>query len=174
MALAQLAVHTIISGNSSNDPGGGIENHGTANVKSSLIALNSAESGADGSGTFVSQVYNVVNKTDGTTGFTQPTDQTGTIAMPLDPRHDPNGLQNNGGPTQTIALLANSPAINHGAPDSPPQDQRGYGRAGVPDVRAFEFGRVLQEEANVMISTVMAILTTCFITRAREPRLFGI
>jgi len=102
--------------------------------------LNSAPSGPDGSGTFASQGYNLVGKADGTTGFTQPTDQTGTIANPLDARLDPAGLQNNGGPTQTVGLLANSPAINRGDPAAPPQDQRGYGRVGVPDVGAFEFG----------------------------------
>ena len=51
---------------------------------------------------------------DGSTGFTEPTDQTGTVASPLDPKLDPNGLQNNGGPTQTIALLWGSPAIDKG------------------------------------------------------------
>jgi hypothetical protein len=47
---------------------------------------------------------------------------------------DPAGLANNGGPTQTIALLAGSPAINGGDPEvcaNPPVDgldQRGYVR----------------------------------------------
>ena len=39
----------------------------------------------------------------------------------------------------THALQSGSPAINRGDPAAPPQDQRGYGRAGVPDVGAFEF-----------------------------------
>ena len=35
--------------------------------------------------------------------------QTGrTIAEPLDPKLDPNGLQDNGGPTKTIAVLVGS------------------------------------------------------------------
>ena len=45
-------------------------------------------------------------------------------------------------PTLTHALQAGSPAINRGDPAAPPQDQRGYGRAGVPDVGAFEHGGV--------------------------------
>jgi predicted outer membrane repeat protein len=56
---------------------------------------------------------------------------------------DPNGLQNNGGPTQTIALLPTSPAIDAGdASLAPSTDQRGYPRPdpGVPepDIGAFE------------------------------------
>ncbi|MGK7911177.1 MAG: choice-of-anchor Q domain-containing protein, partial [Synechococcus sp.] len=56
---------------------------------------------------------------------------------------DPVGLQDNGGPTPTIALLPNSPAINAG--DNPLgliNDQRGTGFSrvvgGKPDIGAFE------------------------------------
>ena len=52
-------------------------------------------------------------------------------------------LANNGGPTQTIALLSNSPAINAGDNAfAPLTDQRGYGRNGVSDIGAFEFNGV--------------------------------
>ena len=53
-----------------------------------------------------------------------------------DPRLDPAGLVDNGGPTQTIALLAGSPAIDAGDPavcaDPPVNslDQRGFVRPG--------------------------------------------
>jgi CSLREA domain-containing protein len=57
-----------------------------------------------------------------------------------DPKLDPAGLQDNGGPTPTIALLAQSPAINAGtAEGAPPLDQRGFGRIGPVDIGAFEF-----------------------------------
>jgi Fibronectin type III domain/FG-GAP repeat len=64
------------------------------------------------------------------------------------PGLDPNGLQNNGGPTQTIALTSGSPAINNGtnsvlaSPDYLTTDQRGYSRlAGAyVDIGAYEFG----------------------------------
>ena len=45
----------------------------------------------------------------------------------------------NGGPTQTFALLAGSPAINTGQTGAP-GDQRGYPRIGMTDIGAFEFG----------------------------------
>ena len=61
---------------------------------------------------------------------TQPID--GTLSgsgnlTPVDPLLDPNGLQNNGGPTLTIALEALSPAINAGTnPENLIADQRGF------------------------------------------------
>jgi hypothetical protein len=115
------------------------------NARNIIIAKNTAVlSGPDVFGTFASQGYNLIGKTDGSTGFTQPTDHTGTIASPLDPKLDPNGLQNNGGPTKTIALLFGSPAID-AADDAnaPPRDQRGYVRPDVADIGAFEFGGLI-------------------------------
>jgi hypothetical protein len=67
----------------------------------------------------------------------------------VDPLLDPNGLQDNGGPTQTIALMPGSPAINAGdnalavdADEIPLAfDQRGPGFprfVGTVDIGAFE------------------------------------
>jgi hypothetical protein len=61
-----------------------------------------------------------------------------------DPMLDGAGLQNNGGPTQTIALLAGSAAINAGNDaNAPARDQRYFLRNGVSDIGAFEFGGAL-------------------------------
>jgi len=50
-------------------------------------------------------------------------------------------LANNGGGTQTLALLVGSPAINKGdAATCRTTDQRGYARVGVCDMGAFEYG----------------------------------
>jgi CSLREA domain-containing protein len=50
-------------------------------------------------------------------------------------------LQNNGGSTQTHALLPGSPAIDAGAATgAPARDQRNYIRPDAPDIGAFEFG----------------------------------
>lgn len=52
-------------------------------------------------------------------------------------------LAYNGGPTQTHALLPDSPAINAGNDSfAPLLDQRGFGRSGVSDIGAFEFSGV--------------------------------
>ena len=108
--------------------GGGIAAvQGTFNVKSSIIALNTSGSVPDAFGAITSLGFNVVGKTDGSTGFTAVTDQRGTIASPLNPMLDPAGPQNNGGPTRTIALLSNSPAIDKGTSSGLTNDQRGAG-----------------------------------------------
>src|SRR4029077_14321640 len=47
----------------------------------------------------------------------------------------------NGGPTKTCSIDSNSPAVNAGNDvNAPVTDQRGYLRAGVSDIGAFEFG----------------------------------
>jgi len=68
----------------------------------------------------------------------------------MNPDLDPRLLQNNGGPTPTIALLADSPAIDAIAigdcvdqnKNPVKNDQRGFGRPAGPacDMGAFEFG----------------------------------
>jgi hypothetical protein len=136
--------NSTISNNSGSTGGGGIWNiqpdQGIVQVKSSIIAQNA---GGDVGGVFSSQGFNLVGNTDGGFGFTAPTDQTGTGVLPLDPKLDPNGLQDNGGPTLTIALLPDSPAIDQGTSDSLignlTTDQRGDGfprtidYAGIPN-----------------------------------------
>jgi hypothetical protein len=49
-------------------------------------------------------------------------------------------LQNNGGATQTHALMSGSPAINAANANAPARDQRNYIRPDAPDIGAFEFG----------------------------------
>jgi hypothetical protein len=68
-------------------------------------------------------------------------DQVGTSASPINPKLGP--LQNNGGPTQTMALLPGSPAIDAGdstAPGLPTTDQRGDPRiwGAAVDIGAYE------------------------------------
>jgi hypothetical protein len=61
----------------------------------------------------------------------------GTAASPIDPRLGP--LQDNGGPTQTMALLSGSPALNAGDPTQRgATDQRGVVRAGGVNIGAYQ------------------------------------
>ncbi len=122
------------SGVSGSSFGGGIRTSfdAPATVKSSLIAQNTAaDGGPDVSGEFNSSGFNLLGQSDESTGFIDPTDQTGTTAAPLDPLLDPNGLQDNGGLTQTVALLFGSPAIDKGTSNGLTgglsADQRGDG-----------------------------------------------
>src|SRR5207247_9167319 len=86
-------------------------------------------------GNFTSAGFNLIGEADGSSGFTngQNNDQVGFSVSPLDAKLDPAGLKDNGGPTQTIALLPNSRAIDKGTRHSLigdlTTDQRGTGFA---------------------------------------------
>jgi hypothetical protein len=55
-------------------------------------------------------------------------------------RHPLLGMMGrHGGPNQTFALRAGSPAIDAGGPGCPPHDQRGFGRRGRCDIGSYEF-----------------------------------
>jgi hypothetical protein len=113
---------------------GGIDNGGTVKISNSIVANNT---GGNCSGGVSDQGYNLESSTD--CGFTG----TGSLQN-SDPKLDPNGLQNNGGPTQTIALLASSPAIDTiPVANCPSTDQRGDPRPDngetTCDMGAYEF-----------------------------------
>jgi len=109
-------INSTITNNTTAGLGGGIQKTGTnpLNIRNTIISGNTGGATApDISGTVVSQGFNLVGRVDGSTGFTQPTDLTGTIAAPLNPLL--GTLANNGGRTQTHALLTGSPAIDKGS-----------------------------------------------------------
>jgi uncharacterized repeat protein (TIGR01451 family)/CSLREA domain-containing protein len=116
---------------------------GSAVVRNTIIANNvtqfSGPPDSNCAGALTSQGNNLDSGT--TCGFTAPGD-----LQNKDPRLGP--LQNNGGPTFTHALLADSPAVDAGSNAAcPATDQRGVGRPidgngdGVPvcDIGAFEY-----------------------------------
>jgi hypothetical protein len=106
---------------------------------------------------------NACNLTNGTNGN----------IIGQDPNLDPAGLQNNGGPTQTIAVLAGSAAINAGdeavcaAPPVNGLDQRGFVRpgGGFPNctIGAYEYRAVPPVPAPVAsaagLAGLVALLT---------------
>jgi hypothetical protein len=100
--------------------GGGLNNSGTAILQNTLVANNSAATGPDANGTYDSQGKNLIGNTS---GF----NFTGSGVLSGDPRLGP--LQNNGGPTDTRALLSGSLAIDGGSnTNCPTTDQRGVTR----------------------------------------------
>src|SRR5208337_1134584 len=75
-----------------------------------------------------------------------------------DPGLDPNGLQNNGGPTQTIALVTGSPAIDAGSNAlavNPTTDQRGAlrGPAGLNAGTTVDIGAYEASSSYLVTST---------------------
>lgn len=159
--------NTTLSENQANGRGGGIANFGTLNLthttladnqsdadsngaeaggglftdvvnvtrlNNTIVAHNQAANGVDVAGNFVDQGNNLIGIADGSTGFTNST-LVGTSAAPMNPLLAPLG--NNGGLTQTRALLPGSPGIDAGN-SSVLSDQRGIGRVNAPDIGAFE------------------------------------
>jgi hypothetical protein len=110
------------------------------------VALNSATAGPDFDGTGGGgSGHNLIGDATDSSGFSATHgDLLGTSAHPLDPHLGP--LQDNGGPTPTLALLPGSPALNAGDNGTRsvtgPLDQRGQGFArvvnGAIDIGAFE------------------------------------
>jgi hypothetical protein len=126
--------------------GGGvcIENSVEVNAVSSIFAMNSAGTDPDFSGNFTTAQYNLLGNNTGSNLPTNPPDGNlvGTAVNPIDPKLLP--LDFYGGPTQTLALRPDSPAIDAGLnPDNLTTDQRGFASRtvnGTADIGAFEFG----------------------------------
>jgi hypothetical protein len=127
-----------IAGNSANLKAGGLlVNDGvTANLVNTIVAGNTAPASTDIDGQVASQGYNLIGVTEGSTGWVA-TDLTGNLARPLDPLLGPLG--DYGGPTQTLPLLAGSPALGAGtATGAPATDQRGVTRGGGINIGAYQ------------------------------------
>jgi hypothetical protein len=141
-----------ISGNSDTFGAGGIHTFtGILNMRNTILARNTGQM-PDVSGSVDSQGHDLIGDGSGGSGFTD-ADRVGTAANPIDPMLGP--LQDNGGSTQTMALLPGSPAIDAGDNTGAPMwDQRGPGfpriEHGIIDIGAFEyhFPRPVQLDPN--------------------------
>ena len=111
----------------------------TVSISNSIIAQNyrNKDINIDTLTSSTSQGYNLIGNGAGVEQiFNKTGDQKGTATNPLNAKLGP--LQNNGGLTNTHALLAGSPAINKGK-TTLTKDQRGYNRNGVADIGAYEY-----------------------------------
>ncbi|HEY0349696.1 MAG TPA: choice-of-anchor Q domain-containing protein, partial [Pyrinomonadaceae bacterium] len=92
----------------------GISNNGGATVNiGNTIVSNTPGGAADVTGTYNSLGNNLIGNQGSSIGFNMNGDQAGTSGSPINPRLAP--LANNGGTTQTHALLAGSPALDAGS-----------------------------------------------------------
>ncbi len=115
-STAIFITNCTITNNSSPRVAGVLTFAQTVEVRNTIIAGNN---GSDVAGNFISRGNNLIGNLDnssivGTSGFTNGVngDQVGPSGSPLNPRLGP--LANNGGPTQTHALLSNSTALDAG------------------------------------------------------------
>ncbi len=133
---AKIASSTF-SGNSGSPNGGDIYNAGTVTLQNSLVV--GSTGGGNCYGTMTSKGYNM--SSDSTCNFSAAGDRNGT-----DPKL--GALQNNGGPTLTMALPKGSPAIDAGNPSGCTDtnghllktDQRGQSRHDKEDASGCDIG----------------------------------
>jgi hypothetical protein len=162
-------LNCTITNNSSNFRAAGFSHDMSvpAQVRNTIIAGNIGGGYASDNigGSFSSLGHNLIGHATGGTGFTNGVsgDKVGTQAVPLDPLL--GALANNGGPTETHALLGGSPCIDAGDPVVfEPTDQRGIARiAGQTDIGAFEVG-----------ATVAAFCTAGTTTHGCVPSIAGL
>ena len=129
-----------VSGNIGQSAGNGtgiLNQTGTTNLVNTIVAGTVGHTDVEGA--FTSQGNNLIGNIGGSgvsSGWVG-TDLTGTSATPRNPLLGP--LASNGGPTQTMGLLPNSPALNTGnAALAPTTDERGLPRFGNTDIGAYE------------------------------------
>ncbi len=143
--------NSTITLNNANNGGGIFTNGATVTISNTIVSDNTAtSSNTDAVGAFSSNGSNLIETIGGATGFVGG-DLTGASANLV-------GLADNGGPTQTHALLTGNAAINAGTTSGAPAvDQRGFTRDGSPDIGAFEFGSGVNE---VPVNAVPVAQTT--------------
>jgi predicted outer membrane repeat protein len=122
----ELYACTIVSNTAAAGAGGVQRFNLGVFVRNCIIAHNSAPSNPDVASAFASQGYNLIGNAGTSTGWTGVGDQVGSSSSPIDPLVGP--LQDNGGPTPTMALLAGSPAIDQAKSAGLAVDQRGRPR----------------------------------------------
>ena len=115
-------------------------------VTNTIIAQNTAVTGPDFAGATTFSTQSLLGNDSDATGFNSgivDQDLLGTLGLPLNPELGP--LQNNGGPTETMALLPGSPAFGAGNAISAgasglTTDQRGLPRVvnGLIDIGAYQ------------------------------------
>jgi len=144
--LGSLFVNnSTVSGNSAKEFGAGVYNEASSTVKNTILANNTSGGNCFASGSLISEGHNLADDNTCASFFTAIGDLNNSPAG-----LDSNGLQNNGGSTQTIALLPTSAAVDKipvedcttVAGMTVTTDQRGVPRpqGAACDIGAYELG----------------------------------
>jgi hypothetical protein len=140
--------------------GGGIDNiagPGALTMYDTILADNIANTaGPDLDGSVTSLGKNLIGNSTGGSGFAA------SDLLNVNPLLGP--LQNNGGPTETMELLPDSPAFNAGNnTNAPVYDQRGPGYArivgGTIDIGAFEFQSTVNPASSFKLTGFPSVVT---------------
>jgi murein DD-endopeptidase MepM/ murein hydrolase activator NlpD len=152
-------INSTFSANSTTSGGGFTNWYATSTFKSTLLANGSSGGNCYNTGTFNSAGYNLSDD-NSCSSFLTATGDINNIAAGLDSA----GLASNGGPTRTIALLANSPAVNaipvsactDVAGNPVTTDQRGVTRPQGPscDIGAFEVQGISNSPPTIRTVTI--------------------
>ena len=138
-SVVMTITNSTFSGNSAME-GGAIDNAGVMNFRNTILANSVQGNDCYNGGTIGVNTNNLVEGNSGGATFC------GTPLFNNDPKLGP--LTNNGGPTQTMALLVDSPAINTGDDSScTDSDQRGVTRpqGAHCDIGAYEFDHIFTD-----------------------------
>ncbi len=158
------AVNDTIAGNSvagGSGSGGGLDfisGGGTATLDNTIVAQNTDATGADDIDGTVTGSYNLVG-TGGSGGLTDSNGNQLGVANP-----GLGVLGNNGGPTETIALLANSPAGGAGEPELAVDPTTG--QLLLYDQRGPNFLRIVNGAVDIGAFEVQAPLTSVYVSSA--------
>ncbi len=169
---ATISNSTITNNTATSQAGGGIANFGTLTVSNSIIAENAGNdditnqftvSSFTFTGTINSGGNNLIGNGDGSS-FTNGNngDIVGNSSNPINPQL--GTLQNNGGITQTHALLSGSPAINAGnnskiAPDTFDIDGDSNTTENLPfEQRGVGFERILDSTVDIGAYEIVSVV----------------
>jgi uncharacterized repeat protein (TIGR01451 family) len=145
------------AGGTCGNAGAGFFNAGPASIGATIVANSTGAGDCSVPTAFTDLGYNLDD--DGTCGFTPANHDLSNTPAGLDPA----GLQNNGGPTQTIELQETSAAVDHvAAALCPPTDQRGSPRIAPCDIGAYDtdgpitFGSQVHDVVEIETSPIYA------------------
>jgi hypothetical protein len=136
VSAGTLTLSSVTVANNRANAGGGIyqstgQNPTSATLNDTIVAGNTGGNCAGTATVIAAWQGNHNLDQDGTCGFSAVGDKPGVNPLL-------GALTNNGGPTNTHALSAGSPAINAGV-NCPAADQRGVAREGACDIGAYEY-----------------------------------